>query len=182
MVNISQFENFPLEYGSAFFNNPPLRLRFQGVYIPGTIPFNKFAIIIAQGDTGASATMNFGLYSLSGATMSLANSATATVNFTANGTSWVTFVTSATQDITPGNWYFVLTSTLGGVSSLSYLMNNLGIVIESNVGYGGGLVRADYSVSTTVLPASIHTSQFSKEGNISSALNAYRVAYMLISA
>ena len=154
-------------------------LHIQGVEIPGSISFNNIQLVLSQGHTSASITISFGLYSLTGATLSLANSASRSFNTNANGLNWITFATSATQDITPGNWYLGLMSSTSGQNSMS-IFRNAGFAFSQGA-YGGGFVRGFLSVSTSVLPGSIATSDMSKEG-LSGTGGSNAHPYILISA
>lgn len=155
-----------------------------GVYIPGSISFNKVQMLIT--DFGAASTgtltIHFGLYSLNGSTLSLANSASCSTN--QSGTTplnlpWITLATSATQDITPGNWYlgFWFTGSSAFVPGFAGLGGNFAWTTP----YGGNLVRGRYSTTTNALPSSIETSAFNKEGSAGDA-NSSLVPYILISA
>jgi len=141
-------------------------LHMQGVEVFGSISFNQVAMIYtANGTTAKTLTLSFGLYSLNGSTLSLANSASTSTNPTANGYSWITLGTSATQDITPGNWYF------GFISSTSS-NNNLSVVCMPGFNYAaaatqrrpsGVFVMGEYSVTTNAFPTAICTSDMIKE-------------------
>ena len=112
-MRISIFEPVPANHymagggqwdanGTLFLNN---------VFFPGSISLNSLAFLLnaataGGGATSASYTMSLGLYSKSGATLSLANSASTSNTGNAEHLIWVTASLSATQDITPGNWYY----------------------------------------------------------------------------
>ena len=161
-------------------------LHILGVEIPGSISFNNVAMIFSgSGAVSENLTLSLGLYSLNGSTLSLANSASAATGLTLNQTafSWLTFATSATQDITPGNWYFAAMSStsLGGGFSL---VKNAGVVDLASSAHGGIFVRGIMTVSTNAMPASIATSDLYKEGDpsISAAIAGRTHPYILISA
>lgn len=183
-VRLNKFESFPLIHRGAtnvLLGNASLHV--LGVVIPGSISFNNLAVILSQGNTGASVTLSFGLYSLNGSTLSLANSASRSFNTNANGLSWITLATSATQDITPGNWYFALMSSVsGGAENMSILCNALGNIGPSGIVYGGVFVRGVATASTSVLPSSIATSALSKEQASAGADEETLQPYILISA
>ena len=181
MPRLNIFESFPLNHDVGGFgrlgtdNNT---LRVFGVYIPGSISFNNIIMAVgASGTTAKTLTLSFGLYSLNGATLSLANSASFSSNPAANQSSWRTFVTSATQDITPGNWYFAINSVTAGNSEFSVKRANNNINIHGV--HGGPFLQGYHSVSQTAMPASIATSDFVKDG-ASSFINT--LPYILISA
>ena len=180
-IRLNLFESFPLLNRAAVGNLLGVgSLHIQGVEIPGSISFNNLAMIMsASGTTAKTFSVSFGLYSLTGSTLSLANSASFSSNPGANALSWITFVTSATQDITPGNWYFGVILSTAGQSNLSLVNND--VAAFSGGGYGGGFVRGYLSVSTNALPVSIATSDMSKEGNNESSFSV-RHPYIIISA
>lgn len=152
-------------------------LFIYGFVFPGSISFNNIALVKSIANVVHTASFSLGIYSLNGSTLSLANSAFASHNLT--GINWVSFATSATQDITPGNWY------LGFLRASS--SNNPSIVggnqrIVSNGEYGGLIVNGNYSASTNALPSSIATSDIIKEGNASTAGNISSTPYVLITS
>jgi hypothetical protein len=156
-------------------------LHIQGVEIPGSLSFNNVAVILSgSGGVSEDMSLSFGLYSLNGSTLSLANSASMATGLTLNQTmfSWRTLATSATQDITPGGWYFaVMSSTsLGGSFSIEMLNRPIDM---THAGYGGNFARGILSVSTNAMPASIATTDLIKEG---ANTNANRHPYIIISA
>lgn len=136
-------------------------------------------IFSASGTTAKTFTLSFGLYSLSGSTLSLANSASVSSNPGANALSWITLATSATQDITPGNWFF-------GLIFSSSSNSLIGILCPPSPGggafqsaYSGPFQWGQYNTSTSVLPASIATSDLSK-ANAGGDIQAH--PYIVISA
>ena len=161
-------------------------LRMQGVVIPGSISFNNVVVFMtASGTTAKTLTISFGLYSLNGSTLSLANSASQTTAPAANQGSWITLVTSATQDITPGNWYLGFIMSTSSNNNMSLLINhNTNNDIMITAGTAGGIfVRGNYSVTTTAFPASIATSDMSKEpSGLAASSSPMAYPYILISA
>lgn len=181
-VRLNIFDNYPLLHnfaGGGVGTNGALMI--HGVFIPGSLSFNNVVMAIsASGTTAKTLTLSFGLYSLTGSTLSLANSASRSSNPGANMLSWITLATSATQDITPGNWYFAILSATAGNSRMSLMHNKWNQIVSEGI-YGGIFVRGRLSISTNALPASIATSDLSKEGGDSSALLT-RHPYIIISA
>ena len=180
-VRLNIFENHSVMHrlGNLRANSINGSLLIHGLYIPGSISFNIAAILVTQGHTSQSASLSFGLYSLSGSTLSLANSASAELNSNANGLKWFTLATSATQDITPGNWYLGFLATTSGNSSISFIAN-AGLGAASS-GHGGILVRGVLSVTTGELPGSVATSDFLKEAGFAGT-EQRQYPYILISA
>ena len=117
-VRLNIFENTPLFHvapGAFQLSTDNGQIFMQGVEIPGSISLNNVIMMMsASGTTAKTLSFSVGLYSLTGSTLSLANSASFSSNPGANALSWITFVTSATQDITPGNWYFAYMSSTAG--------------------------------------------------------------------
>ena len=189
MARINIFEHFPtINYVSFRRMQDPGSLRINNVYIPGSISFNNIAMILSAVGTGSrSITLSFGLYSLSGSTLSLANSASFSIEHTTSTIGWITLITSATQDITPGNWYFAYLQSIshnGAQSSASWLVpaENFANAIGTNYAYAGPFLRGEYSTTTNVLPVSIATSDFIKEGNTSITTLNRDHPYIVISA
>jgi len=179
-IRLNIWENIPLvnvlsTSGGATF------LFMQGVYIPGSISFNNVACLLEcnAGQANGSHSILFGLYSLNGGTLSLANSASVTLsNSNVGFTSFLTMVTSATQDITPGNWYLAR-NYIASVAFISFYQ--IGGNFAWTNPYGGKFVRGRYSASTNAMPASIATSDMIKEGTAGNT-TAGLVSYILISA
>lgn len=181
-VQINKYENFPTLHLQTFNNLGAVSgdsLRIHGIELEGSLSFNTPAIIVSQGHTAATLTFSLGLYSLSGSTLSLANSASNTFNTNANGLRWMTLVTSVAQNVTPGNWYFAILYTSGGNAAVSIFNNSGGGFSQG--GYGGVFVRGYYSATTGAFPASIATSNMTKEGTDSAGLSTVH-PYVLISA
>src|SRR3990167_3495353 len=159
-VRLNIFENVPLLHTNMNFVLNVNTLSIQGVYIPGSISFNKLAVIVSgSGAVSQNLSLSFGLYSLNGSTLSLANSASRATALTLNQTmfSWLSFATSATQDITPGNWYlaYMNSTALGAGFSL---VKGFNVLLFTEVQHQGLFVRGAYSVTTSAFPASIATS------------------------
>ena len=159
-------------------------LNIWGGVIPGSISFNGVAVVL-QKVTNSSLTVSvyFGLYSRTGSTLSLANSASGSLTFgTAQAQSWMTLATSATQDITPGNWYLAVMSNTSNDSRISLMCyNNQATGALMSQGYGGHFVRGWHSASQSAMPASIATSDLVKEGEPGS-VGTLNHPYVLISS
>src|SRR3990167_7505199 len=94
------FENFPGHLGDGFGGINSREISIHAVNVPLSISFNNVVILQGHGGAGSrSNTVHFGLYSLNGSTLSLANSASATNTFSDQRSEWLSFVTSATQNI-----------------------------------------------------------------------------------
>lgn len=181
-ARLNIFENFPADNVNWAPRIASNTLQLHGIYIPGSISFNNVAVIQSiSATTTKSDSFYFGLYSLNGATLSLANSASGSLSINnASAISFITLVTSATQDITPGYWWFADRGVGGGAGTRSYLVNSIAGIVADGV-IGGPFIRGRYTVSTTGFPASIATSDLNAEGDTSfSYFTQY--PYILISA
>lgn len=163
------------------------RMMMHHVYVPGSISFNNVAFMFmgqASSTRVISMTFSFGLYSLNVSTLSLANSASKSSTFSSTNTvlQMITMITSATQDITPGDWWFgFMSSTSSGTTAGSF-----GLAVNSpnqpagSVAYGGPFERGMFTATTAAFPASINTANMSKEATSTSVPS--RHPYILISA
>lgn len=174
------FENFPGHLGATFASGSDHTLSIHAVNIPLSLSFNYPAILLAgqynQTSTTGTFTWRFGLYSLNGATLSLANSASASSAWNSvTFTSWLTFATSATQNITPGTWYLALQASRGGGAiTRSHFINSS---INPANAIPGGFLMGRMTVSTAAMPASIATSELDITGS-----DAIRQPYIIITA
>lgn len=184
MARINYFYNwFPFQDCQLrqFSNN---ELNMHLVYIPGSLSFNSLVVPISVGATiNHTYTISFGLYSISGSTLSLANSASYASN-DFNNSFWKNITDiSATQDITPGNWFFayIITESSNNPRVNNIIFQNATRDYSIDVNVGGPFVRGRYSVTTNGFPASIATSDMSKIED-SSATNPKAAPLLIISA
>ena len=178
------FENFPGHLGAAFVARSQNTLSVHAVNIPLSLSFNNVVMLFTRGANNAtrsgSITHQFGLYSLNGSTLSLANSASGTDNWGGANTStvWVSMVTSATQNISPGAWYLVYN---GSVSTNAAGANNLGMYANSSLNPAnaipGGFLMGRMTGSTNAMPGSIATSDLDITGS-----DAIRQPFIIITA
>ena len=128
-----------------------------------SISFNTLNI---PGVIGAKAsfTLQFGLYSLNGSTLSLSNSISGTVGSSNTGRAYISLTdTSATQNITPGVWWFgLLLQSTSSNNSLSFLGNS---TINPENAFPGGFIVGRMTDSTNGLPSSYATSDLDTTGN-----------------
>lgn len=174
------FENFPAKKGGGYLGYSNGTLSIHAVNIPLSISFNNVVALMSVSSAALSAlsgTLQFGLYSLNGSTLSLANSASNTVEHTNSANSWYSMVTSATQNISPGGWYFGINFFTGGIatdhSSASFYGN-------SSVNPGNAepsFIMGRVTASTTAMPASIATSDLDITGS-----DAIRQPFIIITA
>jgi hypothetical protein len=188
------YQSAPLSATMQFYENDPGRgitnspiilsngtIAIQGINIPLTLPFVIPCILITHASyTTTSITRNYtfqlGLYSLTGSTLTLVNSASANylANNTAVGSSWVSMVTSATSNIIPGTWYIGINFLTGGMSeSFGFIGGNqLGAASNPNKFHRGRL-----TVSSNAMPASIATSNIDITGT-----DAFFQPYIIITS
>lgn len=173
------FENFPGKNGVIIATSSQT-LSFHAVNIPLSLSFGYPVIYMSRGGAVVEATatrsISFGLYSLTGSTLSLANSASRSVTIDLNGgfVSWLSMITSATQNITPGTWYFGINFSEAGGGGLSVLGNSS---INPANAVPGAFLRGRVTASTGAMPASIATSALDITG-----ADAMRQPYIIITA
>ena len=167
------FENMPGRDGAAYngFSNGTLSI--HAVNIPLSLSFNNVVVLMSFSSAVGSlftGTIQFGLYSLNAGTLSLANSASQSLG--AINLAWLTIQTSATQDITPGNWYFVAFA-----NTVTCVQNS--IRSAGGGAYLGPFFLGQYSTTTSAIPTSIATSDLLKDG---ASGGIAQMPYILISA
>lgn len=183
-------ENFDIKAGSTYVGFSLNTLSLQAINIPLSISFSLPVFLVSRSANNAtrsgSATFNLGLYSstnsvlaiLSTAGFSLGNSASATLTWGGANAStlWVSMATSATQNITPGTWYFavnVSSNSNGAGASLGFFGNS-----SMNIGNAApAVVRARMTASTGALPSFIATSDLDLTGS-----DATRQPYIVLTA
>ena len=184
-ARINTFQNIPLlmnvSLRGANIAYHSQSLLMQRVYIPGSISFNNLAILFScSGTTARTISLSFGFYSLTGSTLSLANSASVSSDATNAAFNWMTFATSAAQDITPGDWFLALLGSTSGTSAGMSIVIHSAFALVMNSSYAGPFFKGWMSASTNALPASIATSDLSKDNQGTAATGFH--PYILISA
>ena len=157
-------EAFPLGGAGAFtFQQSQATFSVQAFNVPLSLSFNSVIMWGAKTQsTAGSFTLKFGLYSMNGSTLSLANSASGTYTQAASQshTSWISLATSATQNITPGTWFAGILVLTGGTAANLFARN-----CGSNPGNALPFFRYGRSTaSTTDLPISFATSDLDVTG------------------
>lgn len=180
---LSFIENYDLHQGGTTLGPAVVAtLSVRGINIPQSVSVSHGAIQIhySQGVSSLAAqTISFGLYSLNGSTLSLANSGSATSASAGVGVthSWMTFNLSATQNISAGMWWFGL---MGSSSSTAAGMRGLAFLAAVSINPGNAFpypLAGRGTASTAALPASIATSNLNFTGNA-----AVQQPYILLSA
>lgn len=174
------FENYPGKNGAAYngFSNGTLSI--HAVNIPLSLSFNYPVVLMSVSSAALSAlsgTIQLGLYSLNVGTLSLANSASQSVGEGGSANSWYSMATSATQNITPGAWYFGINFFTGGIatdhSSASFFGNSSINPLDASPVF----LRGRMTVSTNAMPATLATSELDITGS-----DIIRQPYILITA
>lgn len=174
MGQMNFFKNIGFPPNSGFLVLTHGSLNLFAINITDSLSFNYPNLAYRFGTNNRTFTISMGLYSLSGSTLSLANSGTGRTSGS-NLTGYITFATSATQNVTPGTWFIGLVASTAGSSNWSLLgaFNNRD---ASNI-FPGTFIGGRMSDSTLGLPASIATSDLDVTGS-----DAMQVAYILIGA
>lgn len=120
-------------------------------------------------------SISLGFYSLTGSTLSLANSLSNTIARTTSGAGYVSFTNiSATQNITPGTWWFGILARTATNSNASFYGQT---IINPANAFPGGFIGGRMTDSTNVLPSSYATSDLDITGD-----DAMAVPMVIISA
>lgn len=146
--------NFPVLQGAAtrsYVTQTPFYFAFNVADSVSWVNFN----IVAGADTN---NISIGLYSITGSSLSLANSAS--LNLTLTSPSWASITaTSATQNITPGTWYL----GLNGGTGAALTFQGQTIVVPGNA-FPGAFIGGVATATTAGLPASVATSDLDITG------------------
>src|SRR3990167_624980 len=165
------FQNYTVMQQVVLADPPNGSLLVDIHFIPDTITLNTLAMFLQNDATGTrqlTHSVNFGLYSLNGATLSLANSASwsTVVTSSLGGFNWQTFAISATQTLSKGEWFFAVVHTRSLVGAANARWFEFPNIVAINDGsYGGPFFRGVYSVATSSLINSIATTDMIKEGS-----------------
>ncbi len=192
MARLNIFENAPfVELGVQGQLGAARNLQFLYVYLPGSLSFNKVAMFIDRATTlitSQSLSIDIGVYTYNAGTLSLMNSAGfSTSNSAAEATSrgWVTFATSAAQDLPPGEYWLGVRHTVNG-TEVGVDHNYRVFLNASTPGNGaaplGPLYHGFSSTTASALPASVATSDLSRMGAGSNSTGQIEQWYVLIAA
>lgn len=174
------FQNFPGKGGASTVAYSNGTLSVHGVNIAASLSFNNIVALLSFSSALASnwsGSVQFGLYSLNGSTLSLANSAGQQLNIATTAYSWISMVTSAAQNITPGAWYFAYNMFTNGLlphTSASFMAN---FSFNPNEANPGGFFMGRMTASTNAMPSSIATSDLDITGS-----DSLRHPYIIITA
>lgn len=125
-------------------------------------------LVRGAGPGGSTRTVSIsvGLYSLSGSTLSLANSisGTNTNNLSGGNLKFISLTaTSATQNITPGTWWLGFLASTSGQTNLSLFVQSQ---INPANAFPGGFIQGRMTVTTNAPPATYATSDLDITGNV----------------
>lgn len=172
------FENFPGHLGATMVGISFNTLSVHAVNIPLSISFNQLVVYHSHTNATAvrSASFSFGLYSLNVSTLSLANSASTSSAYSSQtANQWMSMATSATQNITPGTWYFAINCNNSGDAGGFNLWCNSSLNVGNAI--PGGFLMGRVTASTNGMPASIATSDLDITGS-----DAIRQPYIILTA
>ena len=137
-------------------------LKIIPMMIRDSISLGTINLLGRATNTSLTLSLSIGLYSLTGSTLSLANSVFGSHGININGATWLSFTsTSATQNITPGTWYFGLLGSTSNTNAISLLGNSLA---SGQNNFPGAFVGGRMTATTGALPASIATSDLDIAG------------------
>lgn len=146
---------------------------FHNLNVPGIIPFGVPVCIISHGNATGSMTVRLGLYSLDNGSLTLVNSAIGSTQWTVNTRCWVSMLTSSSQNVSPGQWYYGIAFYSAGNSSFSIYGNS-----SINIGNAEpSLIMGRMTATSANMPLSIATSLLDITGS-----DATRQMYVILSA
>ena len=100
-------------------------LKFAPFNVGDSISLLTINLLIQGSNANRTITCSLGLYSLTGSSLSIANSLSATSTMANAVARFVSLTaTSATQNITPGTWYWGLLFSTGGNANFSLFGNS----------------------------------------------------------
>src|SRR3990167_7661894 len=137
-------------------------MKFVGFNIQDSILFKTINIPQFFNNTSLSHTLSLGLYSLNGSTLSLGNSASGSITASGLKRCYLSITgTSATQNITPGTWYFGLLISISSGTVISIYGQSSANPSNAFPGVFIGGIMTD---STNALPTSFATSNLDITG------------------
>ena len=161
MAQLNFHCNYPVLHGGFENAISNATLTFVPISPSDSISWATANIIAGNGGTGTR-SLSIGLYSLTGSTLSLANSISGSKDASfAVGYFSLTAI-SAAQNITPGNWWLGMMISTAGQSNFTIRGNNQ---INPANAFAGGFIQGRMTVSTSVLPSSYATSDLDTTGS-----------------
>ena len=134
---------------------------FARFNVDDSVSFKTMNIAVSASATdNQTVSFSVGLYSLNGSTLSLTNSISRTIQITTTRGYFLSLTgTSATQNITPGTWWFGFLIRTGASLSL----RGASTVDPANA-FPGSFIGGRMTVSTAALPGSYATSDLDVTG------------------
>ena len=176
MAQLDFYTNLPnIENGIFGISNGTLS--FIPLNLANSISWATLNFLICQ-TSAASKTLSLsiGLYSLTGSTLSIANSISRSVTYGTSAQSiYLSMVgTSATQNITPGTWWLGLLASTAGANAFSFFGQTS---VNPTNAFPGGFIGGRMTASTAALPSTYATSDLDITGN-----DAMNVPLIILSA
>ena len=171
------FEKSLPYYGPSRLSVNNASMTFCAMNFNDSISFNTVNMVFLNEAGGnRSMSVSLGLYSLSGSTLSLANSVSSTFSQPAANRIYISMTsTSATQNITPGIWYigyWMSRSDTGDYAPSGQYIN-----LSAGNAFPGAFIGGAMTVSTNALPSSYATSDLDITGQ-----DALLVPFIIMSA
>lgn len=155
---VYNFGQIPSQFGSIVNGT----LTFFPLNVEDYVSFNTANILLTVSSANLTWTFSLGLYSLNGSSLSLANSISRTLSVSNSARMYLSLIaTSATQNISPGTWYFGFLASTGGNANISY-MGHTGAYFANP--FPAGFYGGEMTASTNALPASYATSNLDTSG------------------
>lgn len=167
--------NYPTIAASRFTPNSG-SITFCPMQIRDSISLNTVNLPLYSPSGAKTVTLRLGVYSITGSSLSLANSLSGSVDLVGDDKYLSLTATSSAQNMTPGTWFFgLLFSTSSNSNFTVNAMSHSRFNAENafNFGFIGGAMTA----STSALPSSIATSDLDVTGT-----DALAAPVMIISA
>ena len=128
-----------------------------------SLSLSVFNCLFLGSNANKTVSLSIGLYSLNGSTLSLSNSISGTRSQSDNNVWYASMTaTSATQNITPGTWWFGILASTGGNSSVAFIGQTKANAANA---FPGGFIGGRMTASSNALPSSYATSDLDITGN-----------------
>ena len=138
-------------------------LSFVPFELADSISFLTMNLGISNSSANMTYTFSVGLYSLTGSSLSLANSISASISRSNSVRGYFSLTaTSAAQNITPGNWWFGILVSTGGNSDIELIGQT---TVNPLNAFPGAFIGGRMTASTAALPASYATSDLDTTGD-----------------
>ena|SRR3990167_2514823 len=150
-------------------------LSFVPFQVADSISFLTMNIPLSYSSANMTHTFSLGLYSLTGSSLSLANSISGSISMSAGGRSYFSMTgTSATQNISAGDWWFGVLVSTGGNSVLDIVGQT---ILNPLNAFVGNFIGGRMTDSTGALPSSYATSNLDVTGT-----DAMNIPFIMLSS